>query len=243
MNHRQSRQTEPKAIYVRDGFNAIARRYDQLNDWMTFGLHRGWKREAARRLGCRAGDRILDLCSGTGDLALRASACVGSQGAVVALDFAQEMMRLGAQRAPKQSPIVWLRGDAQHLPFQDNRFDGALVGFGLRNVISIESALSETLRVLKPGAMLVNLDTAEAEWKPLRPLHRLYMSRIVPLLGRFLAGSEEMYGYLASSAAAFDAPQILRERFEACGFVETGFVYRPRFIGGAALVWGRKPIA
>ncbi|MBI1388053.1 MAG: ubiquinone/menaquinone biosynthesis methyltransferase [bacterium] len=229
-----------KAEYVRNGFDSIAANYDFLNDVMTMGLHRGWKREAVKRLGCAPGACVLDLCSGTGDLARRAAKDIGNA-SVTALDFSWNMMANGRRRTLAEGGrIEWIRGDATRLPFADASFDGAMVGFGLRNVTSIETALREALRVLRPGARLVNLDTAGAEWRPLNPALRFHMNVLVPLLGGMLAGDRGMYAYLASSSAAFETPEQLCALFERCGFVETGYAYRPRLVGGAALVWGRK---
>lgn len=236
-----------KPEFVRRGFDSIASNYDRLNDLMTFGLHRGWKREAIRRLALRPGMNVLDVCAGTGDLSFRALEATGQTGHVSALDFSFEMMRKGKDRAARSNrdttaSLSWLCADANRLPFADRTFDGAVVGFGLRNLVAIEPVLREVYRVLKPGRWFINLDTAPAEWKCLMPLYRLHMNIVVPLLGRWFAGSKEMYSYLAASSAAFQPPDELRERFEHCGFVETGFAYCPRFIGGAALVWGkRKP--
>lgn len=235
---------ESKPEYVRRGFDAIASRYDRLNDLMTAGLHRRWKREAVRRLGLQPGMRVLDFCSGTGDLGWRTAGCIQPGGLVAALDFSPRMIDAGRKRAQAwdiESVLSWIHGDATQLPFMDACFDGAMVGFGLRNVASIPTALCEVYRVLRPGGRFVNLDTAESEWKAIRPLYRLYMNRIVPLLGQWFAGSKEMYAYLSSSAAVFETPEQLTQLLQENGWIDTGFAYRPRILGGAALVWGRKP--
>lgn len=237
--HQHTPPPSGKAQFVRQGFDSIAPRYDLLNDIMTFGLHRAWKRKAVALLRCQPGARILDLCSGTGDLA-RAAARSVPQSQIAAIDFSQQMMAQGRART-QQAPILWSGADAANLPFPNQCFDGAMVGFGLRNVASIEAALREALRVLKPGARLVNLDTAGAELAALQPLLRLHMNVMVPLLGTLLAGSHSMYNYLASSAAGFETPLQLKALFEQCGFRQVGYRYCPRGVGGAALVWGEKP--
>lgn len=234
-----------KPDYVRRGFDTIAGKYDLLNDWMTVGLHRRWKREAVRRLGLQPGMRVLDFCAGTGDLALRSIPFIQTEGHVTALDFSQNMMAAGRQRTESirfEESLSWICGDATRMPFPDACFDGAMVGFGLRNVVSIESVLREVIRVLRPGGRFVNLDTAESEWRIAQPFYKFHMKWMVPLLGRWLAGSEEMYAYLTSSAAAFETPDGLSRLLQQAGFIETGFAYRPRIVGGAALVWGQKPI-
>lgn len=227
-----------KAQFVQQGFDAIAPHYDILNDIMTFGLHRSWKRSAARLLRCQPGARILDLCSGTGDLARTASR-MAPESRIAAMDFSLGMMAHGRARTQGLA-VDWSGADATNLPFLDESFDGAMVGFGLRNVASIEATLREAYRVLKPGARLVNLDTAGAEIAFLDPLLRLHMNIMVPLLGTLLAGSHSMYKYLATSAAGFETPQQLKDLFEECGFVNVGYRYCPRGVGGAALVWGER---
>ncbi len=231
-----------KSQVVRRGFNSIAHRYDLLNDIMTFGLHRLWKREVIHRLSLDKSMNVLDLCAGTGDLGLLAAKEVSQTGLVAALDFAPRMIKMGKKRSIGSKELRWIRGDATRLPFQSNTFDAAMVGFGLRNVESIESALIEVRRVLKPGGVFINLDTAKPEWKILLPFYRAYMSILIPLLGKILAGSEKMYTYLSDSAAAFHSPDKLCHLFEQNGFVETGYAYRPRILGGAALVWGKKGV-
>lgn len=229
-----------KPQFVQKGFDEIAPRYDLLNDIMTFGMHRGWKRSAVLLANVPPHGKVLDLCAGTGDLSFRAAMTPAN---VVALDFSQQMMAAGKKRSAANGNVAisWIGGDACRLPLPDNTFDAALVGFGLRNVVSIEQTLAEVLRVLKPGARFVNLDTANTEWKIFAPFYRLYMMRIVPMIGKMLTGSDTMYQYLSDSAQAFHQPQDLRRLFDQAGFINTGCRYCPRFIGGAALVWGEKP--
>lgn len=236
--------SDSKPDFVRRGFDSIAAQYDRLNDLMTLGLHRRWKREVVRRLALRPGMRILDICSGTGDLAIRAAESIQPNGYVAALDFTPNMMTAGRERTQifeSAQVLSWIGGDACRLPFGKESFDGASVGFGLRNVASIEVVLQEVHRVLRPGAWFVNLDTAGSEWRAVEPFYKMYMRVLVPLMGRLFAGSRDMYAYLSSSAAAFETPQELQNLLRKAGFAQTGYAYRPRIVGGAALVWGRKP--
>ncbi len=231
-----------KSTFVRQGFNEISRKYDLLNDLMTAGLHRSWKKDAVSKLNVTSNMKVLDLCTGTGDLAYRASKAMNHSGLTVALDFAWDMMVLGQNRFNGiPTNLAWIGSNAENLPFLDNSFDAAIVGFGLRNVVFIESALKEVLRVLKPGGIFVSLDTASAEWKSLNWAYKLHMKIMVPTLGALIARSPRMYSYLTASAEAFESPQKLRDLFERVGFVNSQYEYRPRFVGGAALVWGRKP--
>lgn len=227
---------------MREGFDSIAARYDVLNDIMTMGLHRRWKREAVARLDLQPKMRVLDLCAGTGDLSRLATPHVGKEGVVSAVDFSMNMMQFGQNRNSSiEHKIAWICADAECLPFESNCFDGAMSGFGLRNVTSIENTLHEIKRVLKPNALFISLDTAHTEWKFMMPFYRFYMQRIVPFMGWSLAGSRQMYKYLSDSSEIFHPPYELQSLFATTGFRETGFEYRPRFIGGAALVWGRCP--
>jgi demethylmenaquinone methyltransferase/2-methoxy-6-polyprenyl-1,4-benzoquinol methylase len=232
---------ESKPAYVREGFNTIANHYDRLNDLMTLGLHRRWKKGVIRCLRLQPGMTILDLCAGTGDLA-RYAVSYDPAAQVCALDFSWEMMKQGLCRHPGPShAVTWINGDAMHLPFASATFDRAMVGFGLRNVAHLDQTLSEILRVLKPGGRFVSLDTAAVRWKCLLPFWSLYMEYWVPLLGKLLARSQGMYGYLSASSSHFLQPGPLSEAFQHNGFIQTGYTYQPRWLGGAALVWGDKP--
>lgn len=237
MNRLPDAAEKPK--FVQNGFNEIAPRYDLLNDIMTGGMHRGWKKLAVKKAQIPTNGIVLDLCAGTGDLSYRAVQCASK---VIALDFSHEMMVSGKKRSHENgvNSIQWVGGDACKLPLPDQSFDAALVGFGLRNVASLEQTLAEVLRVLKPGARFVNLDTANTEWKVFAPFYRLYMTQIVPVMGKLLTGSNSMYQYLTDSAEAFYEPHELQQLFDQAGFINTGYRYCPRLIGGAALVWGEK---
>lgn len=231
--------TGQKRAFVKQGFDQIAPRYDLLNDLMTGGLHRSWKKEVIKTLQLKPGMRVLDLCSGTGDLAYRAQKMHGNSIEITALDFSWQMMAAGRER--DSSTFDWLSADACQLPFADQTYDAAMVGFGLRNVVDLEACLAEVFRVLKPGGRFVNLDTAGAEWPACQWIYQLHMNLVVPVLGRLVAGSQSMYSYLTASAAAFEKPAELESLFQRAGFNNTGHAYRPRGVGGAALVWGEKP--
>ncbi len=235
-------ECQSKATYVRQGFDQIALRYDCMNDLMTLGMHRRWKTEVIQKLHIQPGVRILDLCSGTGDLAYQAMRQLNQEGFFVALDFAPIMLDVGRKKQNRNPNLHWVQGDAQILPFSSHVFDAAMVGFGLRNVDSIEMTLSEVFRVLKPGAWFVSLDTAASEWRIFNPFYRFYMRYAIPLLGHWFAGDRDMYSYLNSSSETFLSPSELTTRMRQCGYHQTGYKYRPRLLGGAALVWGQRPV-
>ena len=194
---------------VESMFDRIAPVYDAMNRVMTAGLDRRWRRLTAVAV-VRPGDRVLDACCGTGDLAL-AGQRVG--GEVVGLDFSERML----ERARRKSATVeWVRGDLLELPFEDASFDAATVGFGVRNVADLERALVELRRIIRPGGRLVILEITTPRG-PLRPFFRLWFDRIVPLLGKLLRGGSA-YTYLPASVRRFPGPEELSAQLERVGF-------------------------
>jgi demethylmenaquinone methyltransferase/2-methoxy-6-polyprenyl-1,4-benzoquinol methylase len=190
-------------------FDRIAPVYDAMNRVMTVGLDRRWRRTTVDET-VRDGDRVLDACCGTGDLAIAAR---GRAGAVVGLDFSEPML----ERARRKEPAIeWVRGDALALPFDDASFDSATVGFGVRNVEDLDGCLRELRRVLRPGGRLGILEITTPTG-PLAPFYRVWFDRIVPLVGRILPGGDA-YTYLPASVRRFPGPEELSARLEACGF-------------------------
>lgn len=205
---------------VRAMFDRIAPVYDLMNTVMSAGLDRRWRRSTARAV-VRPGDRVLDACCGTGDLAL---ACAAEGGRVTGLDFSERML----ERARRKSVAVeWVSGDLLALPFADASFDAATVGFGVRNVPELERALAELRRVLSPGGRLAILEITRPRGV-LAPFYRLWFDGIVPLLGRVLPGGAA-YTYLPASVRRFPGPDELAELIGAAGF--SAVRYR-RFAGG-----------
>ena len=173
-------------------FDTIARTYDQLNRVMTFGLDRCWRRRAVRGLQ----DDVLDVACGTGDmvLELKKRGCT-----VTGIDLSEEMISIAKTKAS----ATYIVGDAEHLPFPDATFDAVTCAFGVRNFVHLEQGLGEMLRVLKPGGKMVILELATPDSKVVRPFYNLYTRRIIPLLGKRIAGNEEAYTYLPQSIEHF----------------------------------------
>jgi demethylmenaquinone methyltransferase/2-methoxy-6-polyprenyl-1,4-benzoquinol methylase len=208
---------EPDA--VRSMFDRIAPVYDAMNRLMTAGLDRRWRRLAVE-LVVQPGDRALDACCGTGDLALEAER---QGGKVVGLDFAERML----ERARRKSQTVeWVRGDLLALPFEDGSFDAATVGFGVRNVADLPLALRELRRVLRRGGRVAILEITQPRGA-LRPFFRLWFDRIVPVLGKALPGGSA-YSYLPASVRRFPSAEDLVTVLEESGFADV----RVRLLGG-----------
>lgn len=216
-----------RAEKVRELFAAIARRYDWLNDIMSLGLHRRWKQRLVEMAG--APRDVLDLCCGTGDLALRFPA------RVVGVDFTEEMLRVARARARKH----WVRADALQLPFADNSFDVVSVGYGLRNLADVEAGLREIWRVLRPGGQLLSLDFGKPEHPLVRSLYFGYLRTVLPVLGRLYCGDPDTHGYILVSLQDYGAQRGIQQLMERCGYRDCGF---EEFIGGTmAINFGRKP--
>jgi len=194
---------------VRTMFDRIAPVYDAMNHVMTAGLDRRWRRVAAEAV-VRPGDRVLDACCGTGDFAL-ADARAG--GRVTGLDFSERMLE---RARAKSSAVEWVQGDALALPFEDGSFDAATVGFGVRNLESLESGLAELRRVLRPGGRLGVLEITSPRGA-LAPFYRLWFEKGVPLVGRVVSGSSA-YTYLPASVRRFPGPEDLAEMLRKAGF-------------------------
>jgi demethylmenaquinone methyltransferase / 2-methoxy-6-polyprenyl-1,4-benzoquinol methylase len=205
---------------VRRMFDRIAPVYDAMNRAMTVGLDGRWRRITAEAV-VRPGDAVLDACCGTGDLAIAAERAGGR---VTGLDFSEQMLERARRKAPE---LEWVSGDLLALPFEDASFDVATVGFGVRNVESLEAALAELRRVLRPGGRLAILEITRPGGF-LEPFYRVWFDRVVPLLGKLLPGGSA-YTYLPASVKRFPGPEALAERIVAAGF---GDVAVRLFAGG-----------
>ncbi len=227
-----------RADDVRRMFDRIAPRYNLLNTLMTLGRDRAWRRETIRRLRLDGDVRLLDLGAGTGDLALEARR-LAPDARVAAADFAPEMIRLARKRRGANA-VGWLISDALHLPFAGETFDSVVSGFLLRNVTDRDRALAEQYRVLRRGGRLTCLDTTPPAPGPLRPMLDFYLRRVIPMLGRLIAGDAEAYNYLPASTVRFLSAEELERRLATAGFRGVGF--RRRMFGTIAIHWGERPV-
>ena len=230
-----------KQQYVADLFTRIAGRYDLMNDLMTAGLHRRWKRQTAQLTANGLKGKALDIATGTGDLALALSKCQGISH-TVGVDLLPEMVVLGRNKAEangRGSETTILLGDALRLPFPKGCFACATAGFSLRNMPDLSRALAEMVRVVRPGGRVTTLELTPqpagiASW-----FIRWYFHRVVPLLGQIVAGNREAYTYLPDSVEVFPPADRLAELFSEAGLVDVG--YRRLGFGTVALHWGHLP--
>jgi demethylmenaquinone methyltransferase/2-methoxy-6-polyprenyl-1,4-benzoquinol methylase len=200
-------------------FDRIADRYDTLNGVMTAGLHHRWRERAAARAELAPGDSALDVCCGTGDLALELAPRVAPGGSVVGCDFSEPMLDLARDKAAERDVegVRFEWADAMQMPYDGERFDAVTVGFGVRNLADLDRGLRELARVLKPGGRLVILEITQPTRPPLSTFYGLWFDRIVPLLGRF-AADPEAYSYLPQSVRSFPPPLGLAEKMDRAGF-------------------------
>jgi len=215
-----------KAARVRAVFSSVAGKYDLMNDLMSFGAHRLWKRFTLELTGLRAGQRALDLAGGTGDLAIGLARRVGRGGCVTLADINWDMLVRGRDRlldAGFASELECVVADAERLPFADGAFDCITIGFGLRNVTDRQAALASMYRVLKPGGQLLVLEFSTPTAPGLKPLYDAYSFRVLPLLGRLVAQDAASYRYLAESIRRHPDQETLLGMLRAAGFVETRY--------------------
>ncbi len=204
---------------VRAMFDRIARVYDRMNSVMTAGMHHRWRGRAADLARLSAGDRALDVATGTGDLAIELERRTGP-GGVVGMDFSEAMLEIARRKAPG---ITFEPGNALEMAYPDDSFDAATVGFGARNFSDLHRGLSEMARVVKPGGRVVVLEITTPQRPPLSWFFRLWFDRIVPGLGR-LAGDPDAYNYLPSSVRRFPGPRELGAQLTAAGLTDVRWV-------------------
>ncbi len=230
---------QERSHYVQSMFGRIAERYNLLNRVMTFGQDMRWRRYVVQQAQLSPQGKILDLATGTGDIAFEALKAVPSA-QVVGADFAIPMMRVGQKMAQGQQ-VAWAAADALELPFADNQFDAVVSGYLVRNVIDIPRTLQEQKRILKPGGRIVILDTSPPPDNVLKPFILLHLNFGIPLLGRLIGGkaAADAYTYLPKSTQAFKTPEELTAILQAAGFQNVR--YKTFMFGTMAVHRGEKP--
>jgi demethylmenaquinone methyltransferase/2-methoxy-6-polyprenyl-1,4-benzoquinol methylase len=216
---RPARDSEQFASQVNRMFDRISGRYDAMNSVMTAGMHHRWRERTADRAELEAAGAALDVCCGTGDLALALASRVGPHGTVTGCDFSEPMLDLAREKAAKRGAgtVRFEWADALQLPYESESFDAVTVGFGVRNLADLDRGLAEMARVLRPGGRLVILEITQPRRPPLSTFYRLWFDRIVPLLGTF-AGDHDAYSYLPESVRSFPSPLGLARRIDGAGF-------------------------
>jgi demethylmenaquinone methyltransferase / 2-methoxy-6-polyprenyl-1,4-benzoquinol methylase len=214
------RDSEEFATQVRGMFDRIAGVYDVMNSAMTAGLHHQWRQRAVDRAHVGPGSDALDICCGTGDLALELRRRIGPDGRVVGCDFSEPMLELARRKSGEEGlPVEFAWADALDLPYGDAGFDAVTVGFGARNLADLDRGLAEMARVLRPGGRLVILEITRPQREPLSTFYSLWFDRLVPVLGNF-AGDSDAYSYLPDSVRTFPQPRDLAAKMDTAGFTE-----------------------
>jgi demethylmenaquinone methyltransferase/2-methoxy-6-polyprenyl-1,4-benzoquinol methylase len=210
-----------KKSRVRGVFDSVAPRYDLMNDVMSFGLHRLWKRFTVAKTGLKPGQQALDVAAGSGDLSIPMAKQVGREGRVFVTDINGEMLSVGRDRlldAGVAGNVEFMLADAEALPFADRSFHCITIGFGLRNVTDKDKALRSMYRVLKPGGRLLVLEFSKPALGPLNALYDTYSFEVLPRMGKWLAGDDASYRYLAESIRKHPDQSTLKQMLEAAGF-------------------------
>ena len=214
------------AARVKADFDSVAGRYDVMNDLMSLGVHRAWKRFTVSRTHLRPGGRALDVAGGTGDLAIGMAKQVGASGAIVLSDINVSMLERGRDRVIDSgvpARVDYCVADAERLPFPDACFDCVTIGFGLRNVTDKAAALQSMTRVLRPGGQLLVLEFSQPVLPGLSSVYDLYSFRVLPALGRLVAGDADSYRYLAESIRKHPDQETLRAMMAEAGLEQTGY--------------------
>jgi demethylmenaquinone methyltransferase/2-methoxy-6-polyprenyl-1,4-benzoquinol methylase len=212
-----------KTDRVLQHFDSVARHYDFMNTLLSFGIHHLWKRIAVRMLELAPGDHILDVCGGTGDLAILAATDIGSGGRVIVYDINRAMIQEGFHKVTNReiaNRIRYVQGNAESICFPGRQFDAAMVGFGIRNVTNMIKGFEEMFRVLKPGGKMMCLEFSKPTFPPFRRLYDFYSFYVMPFLGELIAGSRMAYTHLPESIRMFPLPEELTAILKDIGFSE-----------------------
>jgi demethylmenaquinone methyltransferase / 2-methoxy-6-polyprenyl-1,4-benzoquinol methylase len=215
-----------KVNMVKDVFQSVAAKYDIMNDLMSLGIHRLWKRYTIDCSGVRSGHKVLDLAGGTGDLTAKFSRIVGDKGHVILADINDAMLKVGRDKLRDMGivgNVDYVQANAEELPFPDNTFDIITIAFGLRNVTDKDKALASMYRVLKPGGRLLVLEFSKPSNELLSKVYDTYSFHLLPKIGQLVANDANSYQYLAESIRMHPAQEVLKEMMEAVGFEQTTY--------------------
>ncbi|MCV6611805.1 MAG: bifunctional demethylmenaquinone methyltransferase/2-methoxy-6-polyprenyl-1,4-benzoquinol methylase UbiE [Amphritea sp.] len=235
-------KVEDKQAKVADVFHSVASKYDVMNDLMSGGIHRIWKRLTIEQSGVRRGHKVLDIAGGTGDLTMRFSRLVGPEGKVVLADINDSMLKVGRDRLLDRGitgNVEFVQANAEALPFPDNTFDCITIAFGLRNVTHKDNALASMARVLKPGGKVMVLEFSKTENPLLTKVYDTYSFSLLPKIGKLIAGDEDSYRYLAESIRMHPDQETLKQMMEDAGLTQCK--YQNMTGGIVALHTGIKP--
>lgn len=227
---------ERKTDRVLEHFNSVAQHYDFMNTLLSFGIHHLWKRRSVRLLNLEPGDHVLDVCGGTGDLAILAAKDIGPAGSVTVYDINRSMIQAGMSKVARKNiedRIRYVQGNAESISFPDRHFEAAMVGFGIRNVTNMKKGFEEMYRVLKPGGKMMCLEFSKPTFTPFRRLYDYYSFYIMPLLGELIAGSRKAYTHLPESIRMFPMPEELTELLKKIGFSQ---VNHEKLTNGIAVI-------
>lgn len=232
---------EEKKHRVQEIFTSVADKYDLMNDLMSFGTHRLWKRFVAEKTNLKPGDSAIDVCGGTADIAMLMAKKVGEKGRVVVYDINQEMLKFGRDKCIDQGflkNIQYAQGNAEDISFEDNTFHCATVGFGIRNVTYLEKAFREMARIVKPGGRVICLEFSHPTSKVFSKLYDLYSFKVMPEIGEMVTGNRDAYTYLPESIRKFPTQEELKKIMEGVGLFKVK--YYNLFNGIAAVHVGAK---
>ncbi|RSL33469.1 demethylmenaquinone methyltransferase [Salibacterium salarium] len=225
---------------VHEVFETIYNKYDRMNSVISFQLHKSWRKKTMQSMNVFNGAKALDVCCGTAEWTIELAKAVGNQGHVVGLDFSNNMLLMGEQKVQGNNlyNVELISGNAMQLPFEDGSFDYVTIGFGLRNVSHYQTVLKELYRVLKPNGLAVCLETSQPENSKINRMYSIYFTRVMPLLGKYLAGNYEEYSWLQESTMSFPNKSLLAVLFSEAGFKQVDVT--PFTMGTAAAHFARK---
>ena len=217
---------DQKADQVTRHFNSVARHYDFMNTLLSFGIHHLWKRTAVNMMQLAPGDRVVDVCGGTGDLAILAARAIGDSGRVTVFDINRAMIQAGFHKVSNtaiENRIQYVQGNAESICFPEAYFDKAMVGFGIRNVTRVEKGFEEMYRVLKPGGTMMCLEFSKPTASVFRWLYDFYSFQMMPFIGQIVAGNRKAYMHLPESIRMFPLPDELSDLLKKIGFAQVTY--------------------